>query len=120
MKLSGGLIENQQRYTRLNPGRSEVAQLATHERPAWSSVPSTEEAAKIVGLAQEHGWKVIVGVEPDQIEDLSDVHKLMRPKVKPEAKPRLPPKIGGNDYSPCRSGNNFKKCFGATGASPGA
>jgi hypothetical protein len=46
---------------------------------------------------------VIVGVEPDQIEDLSDLRKLVRTEAKPEVKPRLPPKISSNDYCPCRS-----------------
>jgi uncharacterized protein YecA (UPF0149 family) len=61
-----------------------------------------------------------VGVEPDQPEDLSDLRKLMRTEVKPEAKPRLPPKISGNDYCPCRSGKKFKSCCGVAIASPGA
>jgi len=66
-------------------------------------VPSTEKAEEIVGLAQECGWRVTVGVEPDQIDDLSDLRKLMRTEAKPEAKPRLAPKISGDDYCPCRS-----------------
>lgn len=57
-----------------------MAKLGTHKRPAVVRVQSTEEAEGIVGLAQERGWKVIVGVEPDQIEDLSDLRKLMRPR----------------------------------------
>lgn len=97
-----------------------MAKLGTHKRPAVVRVQSTEEAEEIVGLAQERGWKVIVGVEPDQIEDLSDLRKLMRTEVKPEVKPRLPPKISGNDYCPCRSGKKFKQCCGAATASPGA
>ena len=100
-------------------GRSEVAKLGTHKRPAVVRVRSTEAAGEIVGLAQERGWKVIVGVEPDQLEDLSDLRKLMRAEVEPEAKPRLPPKISGNDYCPCRSGKKFKKCCGAAPASAG-
>jgi len=76
-----------------------------------------EEAEEIVGLAQERGWQVIVGVEPDEPEDLSDFRKLMNAEVKPETKPRLPPKISGNDYCPCRSGRKFKKCCGAATAS---
>jgi hypothetical protein len=83
-------------------------------------VRSIEEAEEIVGLARERGWKVIVGVEPDQFEDLSDLHKLMRAEVKPEAKPRLPPKINGNDYCPCGSGKRFKKCCGGAIGSAGA
>jgi hypothetical protein len=95
-----------------------VAKLGTHKRPAVVRVRSAEYAEEIVGLAQERGWQVIVGLEPDQIEDLSDLHKLMREEVAPTGKPRLPPKISGNDYCPCRSGRKFKKCCGAVIASP--
>lgn len=97
-----------------------MSKLGTDKRPAVVRVRSTKEAEEIVGIAQERGWKVIVGVKPDQIEDLSDLRKLMRSEVKPEAKPRLPPKISGNDYCPCRSGKKFKKCCGAPAAGPGA
>ena len=96
-----------------------MAKLGSDRRPAVVRVRSTEEAEDIVGLAQERGWKVIVGVEPDELEDLSDLHKLMNSEVKAETKPRLPPKISGNDYCPCRSGKKFKKCCGAAIASPG-
>ncbi|MGD0359844.1 MAG: SEC-C metal-binding domain-containing protein [Bryobacteraceae bacterium] len=78
---------------------------------------STEEAEEIVEFAQARGWKVIVGVEPDQPEDRSDLHKLMRTEEKPKTKPRLPTKISGNDYCPCRSGKKYKKCCGAVIAS---
>jgi hypothetical protein len=81
-------------------------------------VQSAEEAVEIVDLAEERGWKVIVGVEPDQFEDLSDLHKLMNAEVKSETKPRLPPRISGNDYCPCRSGKKFKKCCGAAIENP--
>jgi SWIM/SEC-C metal-binding protein len=97
-----------------------VAKLGSHQRPAVVRVRSAEDAEEIVGLAEERGWKVIVGVEPDQLEDLSDLQKLMNAEVKTETKPRLPPKISGNDYCPCRSGLKFKKCCGAAIASPGA
>ena len=96
-----------------------MAKLGTLRRPAVVRVRSTEEAEEIVSLAQERGWKVIVGVEPDQVEDLSDLRKLMVARVKPEAQLRLPPKISGNDYCPCGSGKKFKKCYGAPTANPG-
>ena len=78
-----------------------MAKLGSHKPPAVVRVQSTEKAEEIVGLAQQRGWRVTVGVEPDQIEELSDLRKLMRTAAKQEAKPRLPPKISGNDY--CRS-----------------
>jgi len=61
---------------------------------------------------------VIVGVEPDKIEDISDLERLMRTKAGPEDKPRLPPKVSGNDYCPRRSGKKYKKCCGASIAVP--
>jgi len=98
-----------------------VAKLGTHKRPAVVRVKSEKKARQIVDLARERGWQVIVGVEPDNFEDISDLDKLMRAQeVIPEAKPRLPPKISGNDYCPCRSGKKFKKCCGAPVAIPGA
>lgn len=94
-----------------------MAKLGSDKRPAIVRVQSTEEAEEIVEFARARGWKVIVGVEPDQPEDCSDLHKLRRTEVKPETKPRLPPKISGNDYCPCRSGKKYKKCCGAVIAS---
>ena len=96
-----------------------MAKLGTDKRPAVVRVQSTEDAEQIIAMARERGWKVIVGVEPDEIEDLSDLRKLIRNEAGPEVKPRLPPKISGNDYCPCRSGKKFKKCCGAA-ASPRA
>jgi SWIM/SEC-C metal-binding protein len=97
-----------------------MAKLGSHQRPAVLRVQSTEKAEEIVRLAQEHGWQVIVGVETDQIEDLSDLRNLIRNDVKPEVQPRLPPQISGNDYCPCRSGKKFKKGCGAVITSPEA
>jgi SWIM/SEC-C metal-binding protein len=97
-----------------------MAKLGTDKRPAVVRVQSEEEAQEIIDLAQERGWKVIVGVEPDEEEDVSDLRKLMRSDEKPDPKPRLPPKVSGNDYCPCGSGKKFKKCCGAATASSGA
>jgi len=71
------------------------------------------EAEQIVSLCTDHGWQVIVGVEPDETEDISDVEKLLaRGQVATPPAPRLPPKISPNDYCPCRSGKKYKKCCG--------
>ena len=90
--------------------------MGTHKRPAVVRVNSAERAQLIVDLCNEHGWQVIVGVEEDKPEDISDLEWLVNrldnaPKV--AAKPKAPPKIGGNDYCPCCSGKKFKKCRGA-------
>jgi hypothetical protein len=80
-------------------------------------VRTAEEGQEIVALCEERGWQVIVGVEPDAPEDISDLTKLLRRDEKPVViAPRLPPKINGNDYCPCRSGKKYKKCCGAAAA----
>jgi uncharacterized protein YecA (UPF0149 family) len=75
-------------------------------------VQSAEKAQLIVDLRSEHDWQAIGSVEEDEPEDTSDVERLVdAPKA--AAKPKAPPKIGGNDYCPCCSGKKFKKCRGA-------
>ena len=72
-----------------------------------------------MALCREHGWQVIAGVEEDKPEDTSDVEWLLKREsgaAKADSKPRLPPKISGNDYCPCRSGKKYKKCCGAAGS----
>jgi len=46
-------------------------------------MPKGEE---IVALCEKHHWKVIVGIEPDHPEDLSDIDLLLRG---PAGEPRL-------------------------------
>ena len=92
-----------------------MAKLGTHKHPAVVRVRSVEQAENIVSLCNERGWQVIVGVEPDKPEDTSDLEKLMSSgeEAPRPSTPRLPPRISGNDYCPCRSGKKYKKCCGA-------
>jgi SWIM/SEC-C metal-binding protein len=97
-----------------------VAQLGTRKRPAVVRVHTPEQAQEIVDFCNERGWQVVAGVEPDEPEDTSDLDRLLNRVERPVVvTPRLPPKISGNDYCPCRSGKKYKKCCGipATGAS---
>ncbi|MGP8247015.1 MAG: SEC-C metal-binding domain-containing protein [Bryobacteraceae bacterium] len=86
-------------------------------------VHSVEKGEAIVALCNQHGWQVIVGIEEDKPEYTSDVDWLLD-KLSGASmavgKPRQPPRIGGNDYCPCRSGKKFKNCCGAASlTSPG-
>jgi uncharacterized protein YecA (UPF0149 family) len=93
-----------------------LPKLGTHKRPAVIRVRSVEEGEAIVALCNQHDWQVIVGIEEDKPEDTSDVDRLLSglsDGARIAVKPRLPPKISGNDYCPCRSGKKFKKCCGA-------
>ena len=87
-----------------------MAKLGSEKRPVVVRVRTMAKAQQIVVLCEEHGWKVIVGVEPDKPEDCSDLEELLsRPAGKPQT-PRAAPKIGRNDYCPCGSGKKFKNC----------
>jgi SWIM/SEC-C metal-binding protein len=87
-----------------------MAKLGTKKRPAVVHVATEARAGEIMQLCESHGWQVIVGIEPDRPEDISDVQKLMN-RAGSLARPteRARP-VSGNDYCPCGSGLKFKKC----------
>jgi SWIM/SEC-C metal-binding protein len=90
-----------------------MAKLGSDKRPAVVRVQTMPKGEQIVALCEKHHWKVIVGIEPDQPEDLSDIDLLLRaPAGKPSA-PRAALRIGRNDSCPCGSGKKFKKCCAA-------
>ena len=76
------------------------------KRPAVVRVQTQARAGEILSLCDEHGWKVIVGIEPDKPEDISDVERLLNPPT-PD---KVGPKVGRNDPCPCGSGLKYKKC----------
>jgi SWIM/SEC-C metal-binding protein len=93
-----------------------MAKLGTEKHPAVVRVQTEEKAHELMALCQDHGIQVIVGIEPDEPEDTSDVDRVLNrlhaTPFRPE--PRLPPRISGNDYCPCGSGKKHKKCCGMT------
>jgi SWIM/SEC-C metal-binding protein len=84
-----------------------MAKLGSKKRPAVVRVNDMIRAAEMMCICREHGWQVIVGVEPDKSEDISDVEKLLNPP-KPISTSQL--KIGRNDPCACNSGKKYKKC----------
>jgi hypothetical protein len=57
-----------------------VAKIGTEQNPAIVRVRTAERAEEIFALCQEHGVRVIVGIEPDKREDISDIERtLQRP-----------------------------------------
>lgn len=85
-----------------------MARLGSHQRPAIARVQTLARAREIVTLCDRNGWKVIVGVEADKPEDISDVAELLR---------RAPPSsqgagAGRNAPCTCGSGRKYKKCCG--------
>jgi SWIM/SEC-C metal-binding protein len=84
-----------------------MARLGSRARPAIVRVQTEAHAQELVAVCTAHGWQVIVGVEPDAPEDVSDVHKLLAPA--PSIAPPPPP-VGRNARCPCGSGRKYKKC----------
>jgi SWIM/SEC-C metal-binding protein len=83
-----------------------MAKLGTKQRPAVVRVQTQERAMELLDLCNEHEIQVIIGVEPYEQEDISDVQRILRPPMPTKA----PPRIGRNDYCPCGSGKKYKKC----------
>ena len=85
-----------------------MAKLGSSGRPAVVRVRTQERAGEILSVCNQHGWKVIVGLEPDQPEDVSDVERLLSPQLPANAGLT----VGRNDPCPCGSGLKYKKCCG--------
>ncbi|MEW5818456.1 MAG: PBPRA1643 family SWIM/SEC-C metal-binding motif protein [Spirochaetota bacterium] len=83
-----------------------MTKLGSDKRPAVIRVQTTKRAEEIIALCNDRGWKVIVGIEPDKPEDISDVERLLNPPSPIGGEP----KVGRNDPCPCGSGLKFKKC----------
>jgi SWIM/SEC-C metal-binding protein len=89
-----------------------VAKLGSDKRPAVIRVRSVARAEEIVAYCDERGWKVIVGIEPQETEDLTDLEKLNNGAKLSMSTTRSEPSIGRNEPCPCGSGKKFKKCCG--------
>lgn len=95
-----------------------MARLGTKAKPAVVRVQTQERAQELADLCGEHDWHVIVGVEPDEPEDITDVLKLLTPErftVRHQA-----PAIGRNDPCPCGSGRKHKHCCLRAAVTPSA
>ena len=89
-----------------------VARLGTEKHPAVMRVQSLERAQEVAALCMTHGIHYIIGLEPSEPEDVTDLGRALNP-AEPSKGRRG---IGRNDPCPCGSGQKFKKC--CTGGSP--
>ena len=55
-----------------------VTRLGTRQQPAIVRVQTADRAQQIIALCNEHGIVCIVGVEPDQREDITDVERALK------------------------------------------
>lgn len=96
-----------------------MAKIGTKKRPAVVRVQSAERARETLDYCNEHGVVVIVGVEPDKEEDLTDIARALgAPEPTLAARPKVE-RIGRNDPCPCGSGLKYKKCCLDRAASTG-
>jgi SWIM/SEC-C metal-binding protein len=68
-----------------------------------------ERADEVMAIAEQNGWKVVVGVEPDKPENTADLETLMQGGA---VAIRRAQTVGRNDPCMCGSGRKFKKCCG--------
>ncbi|GBD88894.1 hypothetical protein BMS3Abin03_02836 [bacterium BMS3Abin03] len=56
-----------------------MAKLGSTKKPAIVRVQTFERAEEITAICEKNNWEVIVGIEPDRVEDISDVEYLLNP-----------------------------------------
>ena len=83
-----------------------MASIGTRKQPAIVRVQTEEKAQRVLEFCQENDVVVVVGLEPDKAEDLSDIERALAAREPARALP----KVGRNDPCPCGSGKKFKKC----------
>lgn len=84
-----------------------MTRLGSKKRPVTVRVASEERAHEIMTICTSNGWEMIIGVEPDRPEDVTDVMKLLHPE---RFTLRAEPTAGRNDLCPCGSGRKYEKC----------
>ena len=85
-----------------------MAKLGTEKKPVVLRVQTQQRAAEMASICDDHGWRYIIGVEPDKPENVSHVERLLNKPLPVESKP----KVGRNDPCSCGSGKKYKKCCG--------
>lgn len=84
-----------------------MARLGSHKRPVIVRVQTQEHADEIIELCSANDWQLIVGVEPDVPEDITDLLKLLHPE---RFTLRVETTSARNDPCPCGSRIKYKKC----------
>jgi len=82
-----------------------MSKLGSKSNPARVRVQTEKRAVEILDYCNSKEWQVIVGIEPDEDEDVSDLERIENPP-----KPLVSVKIDRNAPCPCGSGKKAKKC----------
>ena len=65
-----------------------------------------QRAEQLLAWCRKNDINVIVGLEPDKPEDITDIDRALQARQPVDR----PPKVGRNDPCPCGSAKKFKKC----------
>ncbi len=88
-----------------------MARIGTKKNPAVVRVQTEERALEVLDYCTERGIQALIGLEPDEEEDLSDIARALgAPMPSSPTTLRAPDKVGRNDPCPCGSGKKYKRC----------
>lgn len=80
--------------------------IGKRKKTAIVRVQTMARAEEVAAFCDERGIEFILGLEPDEPEDITDIERVLNPP-QPVL---LGPKVGRNDPCPCGSDKKFKKC----------
>ena len=86
-----------------------MAQLGSKKKPARVRVQTEERAMELFAMCEAKSWQVIIGIEPDNIENIDDIKELeagIKSKFVFQSAPAK------NAPCPCGSGKQYKRCCG--------
>jgi SWIM/SEC-C metal-binding protein len=84
-----------------------MAKLGSEKNPLMLRLADESKVDDIANICDERGWHFILGIEPDEEEDLTDLERKLNPPIQREVT-----KIGRNEPCRCGSGKKYKKCCG--------
>ena len=85
-----------------------MTRLGSEKNPLILRVKTKSRMIEVTKICAENEWHYIVGIEPDENEDIADLERKLTPPVKNEFA-----KIGRNEPCWCNSGKKYKRCCGA-------
>jgi len=85
-----------------------MAKKGSKKNPLILRLADESRVESITEICYKNDWRFILGIEPDQEEDLSELERKLNPLV-----PHQVTKTGRNEPCTCGSGKKFKKCCGA-------
>ena len=86
-----------------------MTKLGSEKNPLILRLADESKVDDIANICDERGWHFILGIEPDEEEDLTDLERKLNPPI-----PRVTTKIGRNELCSCGSGKKYKNAAGLT------